>query len=260
MKTARVRAYTLLELLIVIGLLVVLASMTLPNVLKSYVDAQLPESANQMRALLQLVRANAMLEGKRYRVRFARPDELDESGGQIQPIVDVERDPFYEPEIYTPVLDSWAREATFERNVRCAQVRLGKPTVDQLLGDSEVDEAKELEDKAEESVEEKFEDGFPPIIFEPDGTSEWATFVITDAPADIEYEELDSEEKSYGMIEVILDGLIGTVWLQRPLYADELEMMREHGWPPVLRKDFLERRALTEDNVLEIRESMIRQK
>ena len=33
--------------------------------------------------------------------------------------------------------------------------------------------------------EEKFDKDFPPLLFEGDGTSDWATFVLTDAPADV---------------------------------------------------------------------------
>jgi prepilin-type N-terminal cleavage/methylation domain-containing protein len=260
MKRAQARGYTLLELLIVIGILAVLAGMATRTVLSDWFQAQLPESAQRMRSLLHLVRANAMLEGRRYRVRFPRPDEIDGAGDSRQPLVEVERDPLREPEIFTPVLASWAQEATLERSVRCVQVRLGKPTVEQLLGEAAVDEAEELAEEVDEAFEEEsFEDDFPPLVFEPDGTSEWATFVLTDAPEELALEDLDPNDRAYGMIEVILDGLTGLAWLQRPLYEEELEMMEEHGWPPVLRKDFLERQALTEDNVLEIRERLIRQ-
>jgi hypothetical protein len=35
-------------------------------------------------------------------------------------------------------------------------------------------------------------------------------------------------------------------------------MLEEHNWPPVLRQDFLRPQLLTEEEVLEIREKMIR--
>ena len=81
--------------------------------------------------------------------------------------------------------------------------------------------------------------------------------MLTDAPADVPLEDLD-DETEFGRLELILDGLTGLSWLQRTLYVEELEMMKEHGWPPVLRKDFLQAQKLTEDNVLEIREASVR--
>ena len=249
------QAFSLLEILLVTGVLAVLAAMIMPNLLTSLTKAQLPESARQMRALLQLTRAHAMLDGRRYRIRLPRADEIDGQGETRQPVVEVEDEPLEKPDVFRPVLASWAQDATLKRNIRCARVRLGKPTVEQLLGEVETDE--ELEEELAEALEEAFEEGFPPLILEPDGTSEWATFLLTDAPGEIEYEELDPQSAEYEQIEVILDGLIGLVWLQRPLYEEELEMMREHGWPPVMRKDFLDPVSLTEENVLEIRETRI---
>ena len=75
-----------------------------------------------------------------------------------------------------------------------------------------------------------------------------------DAPPDTAADELEA----YPRLEVIYDGLVGLAWLQRPFYREELEMLEEHGWPPVLRKDFLTEVALTETDVLEIQETLVR--
>jgi hypothetical protein len=220
---------------------------------------QLPESARQLRALIQLTRANAMYEGRRYRVRFPEDDEIDGQGGQIQPIVEVERDPLTFPEVFTPVRASWAEEATLKRGIRCARVRLGKPTVDLLLGRSGAAEYERAqEEELERALEVDFESGFPPLVIEPDGTCDWVTYLLTDAPLDEDVVDVDPRDSPYEMLEVIVDGLTGLAWLQRPLYVEELEMMREHNWPPVLRHDFLNPRALTEENVLEVRMSPLR--
>jgi prepilin-type N-terminal cleavage/methylation domain-containing protein len=253
------RGFTLLEILLVIGLLAIVMAMVMPNLIGDFTRAQLPESARQMRALMQLTRANAMIDGLRYRIRFPREDELDGQGSQRQPVVEVEDEPLANPEQFRPVLASWARDETMLRGIRCVKVRLGKPTIDQLLGQDEY--AVELEEERLEDIEETagetYEEEFPPLVFDTDGTSEWATFLLTDAPADVLLEDLD-DETEFGRLEVILDGLTGLAWLQRSLYVEELEMMKEHGWPPVLRKDFLQPQKLTEDNVLEIREASVR--
>jgi hypothetical protein len=53
-------------------------------------------------------------------------------------------------------------------------------------------------------------------------------------------------------IEVILEGPTGLAWLQRPFYDEELDLFEEKGWPAVLRKDFLDKAVLTEDDILEL--------
>ena len=79
-----------------------------------------------------------------------------------------------------------------------------------------------------------------------------ATVVSLAAPPD------EDDLEDYKRIEVIYDGLTGLCWLQRPFEEEELEMLEEHGWPPVLRKDFLRPALLTEDEVIEIQESLVR--
>jgi len=249
-------AFSLLEIILVLGIFAILSAMIMPTFIRELQGAKMPESCRRLRGLLQLTRGNAMLEGRRYRIRFPSEDELDGDGTQYQPVIEVERKPLEEPEIFTPVLASWARDPIFDEGVRCARVRLGRPTIEMMMGEV-LDEEKETEDDMAERIGDVFAEGHAPLVFEPDGTSEWATFVITNAPADVDYEDLDPEEDN--IIDVILDGLTGLSWLQRRLYEDELTMMQEHGWPPVMRKDFLDPVALTEDDVLEIREQRIRQ-
>ncbi|MCB9850578.1 MAG: prepilin-type N-terminal cleavage/methylation domain-containing protein [Phycisphaerales bacterium] len=257
--SVRHRGFTLLEVLLVIGLLALMAGFVMPTMIESLEQERLPESARQLRALLQLTRANAMYEGRRYRIRFPAEDELDDRGEQRQPIVEVERDPLTEPDQFDSVKAAWASEETLKRGIRCARVRLGKPTVDMLMGRDGADrQFLEEEEEIEQAQDLEFDDGFPPLIIEADGTCEWATFLLTDAAEDEDVTDVDPREVDYSMLEVILDGLTGLAWLQRPLYDDELEMMREHDWPPVLRMDFIRPQALTEDNVLEIRMSNVR--
>ncbi|NOX58833.1 MAG: prepilin-type N-terminal cleavage/methylation domain-containing protein [Planctomycetes bacterium] len=253
------RGFSLLEILLVTGLMAILAGLALPSLMNDIMQARLPESARQMRALIQLTRANAMIEGLRHRIRFPREDELDAQGEQRQPIVEVEDAPLARPEEFRPVLAAWARDETMLRGIRCVKVRLGKPTIDQLLGqDKFVEEADQARlDEIEAKAGESYEEEFPPLVFETDGTSEWATFLLTDAPPKIPSEDID-DDSEFSRVEVILDGLTGLAWLQRALYVEELEMMQENGWPPVLRKDFLTPRKLTEDQVLEIREARVR--
>jgi len=242
--------YTLIEILLVTGLLVLLTAIAVPNLLADIESRRLPTSARNLRSMLTMVRAHAMYDGKRYRVRFPEEGELDPRGGRRQPIIEREDDPFGEPNIWNRVSEPWARAETFLRNVRCAEVRLGRPTLEKLMDRLRADKV----DERLEALADEFEPGFASLIFESDGTTEWATFVVTDGPEDVAVEDLEVKDR----IEVILDGLTGLMWLQRPFYDDELDMFKKHDWPPVLRKDFVRTEPLTEQDVLEISETAVR--
>ncbi len=242
--------FTLLELTLVIGILVAIASLVMPTFIRQIERAQLPESARRLRSQIALVRANAAYDGKRYRIRFPveDEDETDPLGGDRQPIIEREDDPIEEPDEFNLVTAPWAVGVTLLDGVWCPEVRLGKPTIESVR------DARERRSLTEDDLEEEFREfqefdpQRPPLFVEPDGTSEWATFVLTGAPRDMDFDELEDEPQ----IEVILDGPTGLAWLQRPFYDEELDLFEEHGWPAVLRRDFLDRRVLTEDDVLEI--------
>lgn len=243
---------TLLEVILVIGILVIIAGMVVPNFVRELEREKLPGSARQLRSLMTLVRANAAFDARRYQIRFPMEDELDPLGGDRQPLIEREDDPIDEPEVFNPVTAPWAVGTTLLGDVWCAEVRLGRPTVAFLR---KLEQRHEIEDEVEETYED-FEPERLPLIIEPDGTSEWATFVLTDAPRDTEIDEFlffdDLEE--YGAIQVITEGATGLAWLQRPLYEEELDLFEERGWPVVLRQDFLDPRVLTEEDVLELRD------
>jgi len=238
-------AFTLLEVSLVIAILVVITAMVVPNLYDEYRQQELPGSAKQFRALLTLVSANAAFDGKRYRVRFPEDDEEDPLGGDCQPLIEREDDPFLEPDVFNLVTDPWAVGKTFLGGVWCAEVRLGRPSIKRL---------RERRSEIEDAIEEELEDFSPerlPLVFEPDGTAEWATFVlVADAPREIDLEQLEDYER----VEVIYEGETGLAWLQRPFYEVELDLFEEHNWPVVLRRDFLDPRELTEDDVLELRD------
>jgi len=235
------------EITLAIAILVAIAGFVVPNFVVDLERLKLPGSARRMRSLVAMVQANAAFDGVRYRIRFPMEEEADEFEDPNQPIVEREEDAVLQPHVFTRVTAPWAVGTILSDGIRCAEVRLGRPTIELI---------RELEnrDQIEEALKEAFEDFDPlrpPIVIDPDGTSDWVTFVVTNAPADVPPEDLaDSEE--YSTIEVIVDGLTGSAWLQRPLYAEELDLFEEQGWPIVLRRDFLDPRVLTEDDVLEL--------
>ena len=249
---SKYRAFTLLEIILVLGIVMTITALALPNFIDEIRRNDLGGSARQLRSLLTLVAANASFDGTRYRLRFPEEDEEDPLGGDQQPRVEREDDPLEEPEVFNLVTAPWAVGTTLLRDIWCAEVRLGRPTATELL---ELDQMRsEIEDALEEALEE-FSPHLRPVIFEPDGASEWATFVLTDAPRNVELDELED----YNRIEVIFEGATGMVWLQRPLYEEELELFEEKNWPVVLRQDFLNPKVLTEDDVLELHEVYLQQ-
>lgn len=247
--------FTLVELLLVVGLIAAIAAFVIPNFAQQIKGEALPASASQFRSLLTIVSANASFDGKRYRIRFPIKDETDPLGGHQQPLIEREDDPIHDPELFTLVTAPWAVGDTLIGDIRCAEVRLGRPTIEKLQ-DLQNRGSAELSDVSSDREElDDFDPLFPPLYIEPDGTSEWAVFILTDAPAEAQYDELEKHRR----IEVILEGQTGFCWLQRPLYDTELDLFEEKGWPAVLRQDFLNRRELTENDILELREIQIKQ-
>lgn len=245
------RAFTLLEITLVVALLVAISAIAIPNFVRQIEREELPGSVRQLRSLLSLVRANASFEGKRYRVRFPKEDEKDALGGDQQPLIEREDDPIHDPEVFHEVTAPWAFGKTLLGKVWCVEVRLGRPTIEDLR--ARRDEVTEISDELLRSPED-FEPEYPPLYIEPDGSSEWATFTLTNAPRGTKIDELEDHPR----IDLIVEGTTGLAWMQRPFYDEELDLFEEKGWPAVLRQDFLDSRELTENDVLELREITIR--
>ena len=248
---SRCPGFTLLEMALVVGLIVLVSAMAIPAFIRQIRQEELPTSANQLRSLLELVRANAAFDGLRYRIRFPCQGEVDALGGTTQPIVEREDDPMNNPERFNPMTAPWAVGTTLIGEVRCAEVRLGRPNVHDLQ-ERRTEAAEDLKKAFEKrnKKNEEMDPDRPPFIVEPDGTAEWATFLLTDAPAYVPLEQLEDHRR----IEVLHEGLTGLCWLQRPFYDEELDLFEEKNWPVLLRRDFLEPRVLTEDDVLELRD------
>ncbi|MCC6649874.1 MAG: hypothetical protein IT348_01850 [Candidatus Eisenbacteria bacterium] len=242
------RGMTLIEIILVMGMLVLIAGIAVPRLMSQLQGRQLELSSRQMAAVISLVRANAQFDGKRYRIRFANEDERDEISDPDQPIIEREDDPMEEPGRFNPVLASWVRGETLMGRVWCAEVRLGKPSIEELRTMRE-SRGSEIE-KEQIRAFEDFDPDRPPLVIEPDGSCEWATFVFTEAPRDYDLQQLEEEVR----LELILDGFTGQSWLQRPFYDEEIDLFEEKHWPAVLRQDLLTSAVLTEDDVLEIHE------
>jgi type II secretory pathway pseudopilin PulG len=242
--------YTLLEVALVVGLLVAISAMVVPRFVGEIEKNKLPGSAGQMRSLITLTRANAAFDGKRYRIRFAGKDEEVKGADRRQPIVEREEDPVRDPELYSRVTAPWAVGDTLLGDVWCAEVRTGRPTIEKLQDLRRRGRDDISEEMRRQRDAEHFEPERPPLVIEPDGASEWVTFVLTEAPLNTPVDDLEG----FARLEVICEGSTGLSWVQRPFYDEELDLFEEKGWPAVLRQDFTTSRELTENDVLELRD------
>lgn len=236
----------MLEILLTIGVLLLILAITFPNYQAMFQQRALKESGDQLKALIVMCHAKAMQEGRRYRVFFpGTPDpndrladkEIDVPYETMQPKVERQVDPLVNPEWYEEVHDDWIPAKIMMDGTRCVAVLPGKPNFE-IRPESPI---------AGPSVSEDFAE-FIRCTFQPDGTSDWATFVITDLPYDI-----DVEAHHVGrIINVIVDGRTSKPWLQRALRVEEVELMQEHGASPILHQDFTDSMLITEDNILEV--------
>jgi hypothetical protein len=240
-----------LELTLAIGLMSVLAYFAMVSFQSPLARSALPESGRRFRSMIGMVRMRCMMDGKRYRLRFL--SEEDPQAEKLtkrelrQPYIEIERDPIEDPGEWTPVLASWVSQEVFLGEVWCYDIRVGEPTFETVAVELEEQDLEEEEARKAEFDLEADEDWV--LEFEPNGTSPWMTFRLIDHPQD-DFEE--STMATYPQLDVILDGRLGAIFLQRPLKEEEIDVLTEHGHTALLRRDFLDTKLLDDDSVLEI--------
>jgi type II secretory pathway pseudopilin PulG len=241
------RAFTLLEALLVVLIVGLIAALSFPNLAGEMQRRSLEESARRLRSLVGLTHAHAMQDGIRYRITFpGTPDPQDTNADEKvsvatateQPEVTRESDPLQYPDQFNSFEWEWLRDGVMQEGTRCVAVLPGRPDFE-IKGQSPI---------AGPSPQEGTEATFVPLTFNPDGTCDWVTFVLTDLPPDI---ELKSGHVGR-ILNVIVDGRTGETWIQRALRTEEVELMREEGASPVLHQDFTDPMLITEDNILEV--------
>lgn len=242
----RLRAFTLLELTLVIIILGLLAAILYPNLEPDRRQRSLTESAHRLRALIEMAHAKAMQEGLRYRISFpGTPDpndpraekEIDVPFETLQPDVVRQCDPQGNPEWYAGFDADWKNQPILQPGTRCVSVLPGKPSY-------AISTRGPIADPA--VPDEKTQ--FVPLTLYPDGTTEWVTFVLTDLPFDVELEPYHATRILY----LIVDGRTGQVWMQRAMLNEEVEVMLEHKASPIMHIDFVSPEQITEQNILEV--------
>ncbi len=235
--------FTLVEMILVVALLVLLSSLVVPVFTGELERRRLNDSIEQLQNMIAITRAHAMNDGLRYRLRWPDEeayDEADEAGKTLQPVIEVEAEPIEEPGEFSLVTELWAQVEPLHKGIQVTEVRLGRPkTAEELIREEEERERLEM---VAEGVEEMFEDDEdeidrlfgdsmdeagtedekdptrPAVVFESDGTVEWATIELTNGE-----ETEDGELRTW---EVIIDGRTGKVGWRRSLTEEEIEMRR----------------------------------
>ncbi|TWT40319.1 hypothetical protein RAS1_40270 [Phycisphaerae bacterium RAS1] len=180
------RAFTLMELLLVVALLGLLSILVFPNLGSIGHAEDLVESGRRVKTTIAMCRAQAMADGRRYRMTI-RQD------GRIR--VERQVDPITKPQEYEAIPSDWARLAILLDDIWVDQLLPlpdGPPPI--LVEDDEI-EFTEFDDLELTSVTE-LEAEFA-LEFEPDGSSTSARWIIRD--------------KRGAGIQMTLDGRLGRV-------------------------------------------------
>ena len=219
----RMPGLTLIELAITMGLVVLLASIAWPLMSGRITKAELPDSADRIRSMLFMARSGAVMEHRRHRVRF--------EPGEQQPIIEYEVDPIREPGVWEPLTAKWTEEPVLLGDVQVHEVEIGRPFWTRPL--AATDRPEDLEEEAEEEsltgdaesgLEEmallwpeagmedvEIDENRPSIIFEVDGSSDWATLYL--ARVDPEDELLEEEPQLW----IVLDGRTAVARIQEKI-------------------------------------------
>jgi type II secretory pathway pseudopilin PulG len=115
MRSDRLPAFTLLELLLVIALLALIAAVVIPDFSGTRQAEELNESARRLEALVVMCRAEAMNQSTAYRVEFRR-DGTVRARRQL--------DALQAPHIYVPVDEPWSRTPPLLESVWVEAVQL----------------------------------------------------------------------------------------------------------------------------------------
>lgn len=214
--------FTLLEILLVLGLVSLIGLMAWPALSRQITAAELPESASKLQSFLFLARSQAIMDHKRYRVRFDQ--------GLEQPIVEVEPDPIYASGEWVASAEPWAMDNILLGDARVHAVKLGRPvylTPQQTRDDAEAESEEGLTGvltRAQEEVATLVQgkkglgegEDWPSIIFDVDGRTDWATVILAKIDPD---EDLTPEHEQRW---VVLDGRTGLAQITEQVTEVEL--------------------------------------
>ncbi len=217
------RAFTLFEVVIVIGLLTIMAGFAWPLYQDRIRQSAMPESAQRMRDLLFMARAEAQAQHRRVRIRF---EPLKQ-----HPLIEIEPDPIYYPNQWNPLETMWTSEAMLLDDVQVHRIEPGRPIYmipisQQEDADSVADDIQEEEEIVAEfdptlggaatTEDIELDEDRPMLIFESDGSTDWATLVLSTKPLAEELEEEDDQ------VWIVLDGRTGIATIRDKVTEEQL--------------------------------------
>ena len=163
-KTTKARAFTLLELLLVIVILMTLAALVWPNLGNRTSGGKLEFAARQLTSLLRMARSQSMSTGKLYRCRFERDG--------LRAVIEEETDGPQSSGAFEPLKADWAVVELGADNIKCLAVQFD-PWETQLR-----DQETKVLDKDPENNKDLL---YPPLVFYPNGTLDSATILLGNA-------------------------------------------------------------------------------
>jgi type II secretory pathway pseudopilin PulG len=249
-RRGRAPAFTLLEILLVVSLLSLMALFAWPRLETRVLSSELPESADRFRSVLAMARAAAVMDHCRYRIRFAP--------GEQQPYIEYEPDPIRAAGEYFPATAGWAQESPLMGDIEVHEVRPGRPEfLTPVATEPEAEpapEATEVEGRTEGELmelqqeqeeftlstaalgEAEIDEHRPPIVFEPDGSSDWATIILARIPPTEDLAEDDPQKW------VLIDGRTGIAVVREVVTEEQVAfgdftIAREKLLPPQEREE-----------------------
>ncbi len=208
------RAFTLLEVLIVIVLLGVVTALVLPDFGQAGRSSELAESIGRFETLVAMCRAKAMNEARVYRILFL-PD------GSV--LVTRQRDPLYAPEQYVRFREQWATAPVMLEHVwveALLPLPEGPPPIDVD------DELIEFDEFVEEPVPiDQLDEPFV-LYFLPDGAGNSARWIVRC-------------QDGRGL-QLTLDGRLGRLYVEPAEYVDPEGLERPSELEEELEIDFEE--------------------
>jgi Tfp pilus assembly protein FimT len=218
-KPATQAGFTLAELLLVTGLLVLFAGAAVLSLGPLWRTAPLDEGVGRVEGLLRFARAEAAQHGRRVRLQVTAAPRLETSTGSSCPTVQLEwePEPLTQPGVFVPNQSTAPLTRSLSDLVRIESIRRTDPDqptappapnadgTDAFPGSSETSTRAEVASATDPTASDSEESAetWEPITFYPDGSSDSAEILIASA------ESSDATSDTRRMI-VRWNGLNGT--------------------------------------------------
>jgi prepilin-type N-terminal cleavage/methylation domain-containing protein len=195
-------AFTLVEILVVIVLFGLLATMAMPLIRSDTPQQQMQMACDRLASLMAMCRAQAMLMGHPVQLMWQTPEE---SASQTVPVVMHEADPVGAPGEVQRMAASWANDPVLPKGVEIRLIERGEFNLAGLT-------------KTRGRFNLPGEPELQTVQFHPDGTADPAVFVLSvRLPDGSEQEELQGW--------VVLNAVSGMAQVRKPPTPEQFEGM-----------------------------------